>query len=261
MAIKQLYPEWRNRQERVNYPFIDSATLINSLGVEIDRTLFVDAAIYPAGGTTGAYLRKIISTLSSITFVIADLTNGETATGTYTFGSADTAQSGLIKLIDKYSRTAGVLVSTHDKLELLNGLYSVGTHEFRQTQTEFVSSVVTPLPSVGVRGFLLDDGNVVSGDVWMVGSSGFVLRYVNGEIVIDAIGDPYAASKDCQVTQEQVPTPFCGIRTFNNITPDEWGNFSITVGANVAADNVLRLEQDGSRLVIKLVGKRNMLDA
>ena len=258
MAVQQLFPEWRNRQQRVNYPFSDSATLFNSIGVEIDRELFLDAAIYPVGGTAGAYLKRITASLSNIIFTIADSVNGETATGTYTFGSVDTAQPGLVKLLDKYNRTAGVLVSTHDKLELLNGVYPVGKHEFKQSQTEFVSSVVTPLPAAGVRGFLLDDGTIVSGEVWLVGSSGFVLRYVDGEIIIDAVGDPYASAKDCEVTQAQTPVPFCGIRTFNGIEPDSTGNFSITTGANVVSDNVLRIEQNGAMLLVKLVGKRNM---
>lgn len=258
MALKQRFPEWRNRQERVNYPFSDRATLFNAFGVEIDRELFVDAAIYPVGGSAGAYLKQLTVSRTSIIFTIADPVNGDTATGTYTFGSDETAQPGLIKLVDRYNRTAGVLVSDKDKLELLNGIYPIGKHLFKQAQTEFVSSVVTPLPAAGVRGFILDDGEVISGEAWLVGSSGIVLRYENGEIIIDAVGDPYALSKDCELDQAQPPTPFCGLRTLNNITPDAAGNFSITVGGNVAADNVLRIEQDGSRMLIKLVGKRNM---
>jgi len=248
---------WRNEQYYSRYPFIDTASLVNSDGITISNELFDDASICPVGGAAGAYVGKISVIGRDITFHIYDPDNGETCSGSFNFDSSPTPQPGLIKLEDGYGRPAGILVSDHDRLTALAGAYVEGEFEFDRPQTEFVAACVIPISNYGVRGFLLDDGSVLSGDVWLVGENGVVLTVEGGMIRVDIPGDPYAAKKVCD-EEGQPLDPFCGVRTINEIPPDANGDFKLLTGSNLSKDNVLRVEQSGNTLTIKAVGQRNL---
>jgi len=259
MVDQILFPPWRNEQYFSRYPFVDSASLKNSAGVEIDNALFDDAVIHPMGGAAGAFLGMISVSGRVITFHIYDSENGETAHGDFDFDSADTPQAGLIKLVDNYGRPAGALVSDHDRLTALAGVYGEGEYEFERAQTEFVAAVVIPLPNIAVSGFLLPDGTAIGGDVWLVGENGVVLTLEDGAIRVDIPGDPYAKKKDCD-EQDQPLDPFCGVRTINEIPPDENGDFKLTIGGNEATDPALRIEQEASMIKIKLLGTKGITE-
>lgn len=253
-----LFPGWRNTQYFSRYPFVDSATLVNSQNISISNELFDDAVIHPVGGAAGAFIGNITVVGRTITFSIYDPVNGLTCSGSYTFGSSDTVQPGLIRLLDIYNRPAGVLVSDHNRLEALVGIYGAGSYDFERTQTEFVAACVIPIPNSGVRGFLLDDGSVIGGDVWLVGENGVVLSMDGGKIRVDVVGDPYAGIKDCkEVVPAGYPT-FCGVRSLNEIVPDTKGDFKLTLGGNSSRDSVLRIEQEGSIIKVKVVGTKDL---
>lgn len=252
MTDRLLWPERTDEQRVLRYPFVDDASLVNVDGIVINPSLFNDASIHPVGGAVGAYLGKIEVEGLATTFSIYDPTNGITCSGTYTSSNPPT-RPGLIRLLDVYGRPAGVLVSTADNLNALNGAYGDGVYEFTQAQTEFVASCVTPVPNHCVRGLLLADGTAVGGNVWLVGEKGVVLSLDGGKIRVDVVGDPYAGAKQCAEDGQPMPD-FCGIRTINDIAPDSNGDFKITVGGNEARDAALRIEQSGSAVKIKLVG-------
>lgn len=255
MAERVIFQEWRDRWNETKYPFSDAASLVNADGVEILPTLFDDARIFPIGGTAGAWLNRISLVNGVITFAVASPDVGELATGTYDlYGAA----KDRIALTDAYGRPAGVLVSDNARLAALGGVYAEGaTVTFEQDETEFTAAVVVPMPNVGVRGVLLDDGTLLAGDVWLVGEGGVVLRKESDTIRVDILGDPYAKRKDCE--KDNVPTvPFCGLRTINLIPPDETGDFKITTGGNTAADNILRVENNNGAVKLKFAWMRNL---
>jgi len=255
MSGPLLNTEWRNNNERVNYPFADYATLVNSSGAAVDQDLFDDARIYPIGGTGGLYLGKISVEGTELTFHIYDPSLGEVATGAFDFGSPPSE----VALYDAYSRPAGILVSDANRLGALNGIYGEGSVEFEQEQTEFVASVAIPLPDPGVRGLLLDDGNIVSGDIWLVGEDGVVLRMEDGAIRMDVIGDPYVQEKDCE--EEGSPLPqFCGLKSINQITPNDIGDFTLRTGGNLAEDPVVRVVPITNGVRVEMVGMKGGID-
>ncbi len=234
-----VYPQWRNGNEEINYPFSDRATLENSDGIGVDQDLFDDARLYPIGGDAGLYLTRINVTGTLVTFGIGDETNGELATGSYDVNSAPDQ----VRLVDAYGRAAGILVSSSDRLALLLSTYGPGDTVFEPAQTEFAPTVAIPMPQVGVRGLLLDDGEIISGDLYLAGADGIVLRLEDGFLRVDAIGDPYALVKSCEA--EGLPLPeFCGLKTINGISPNSRGDFKLGVGGNLAADPVIRIEAD-----------------
>lgn len=239
-----IFQEWRNSNQRVKYPFADYASLVNADGVAISAELFVDARLYPAGASTGLFLSKIVVADASITFTFGDLVLGALAFATYTFGSG----AATIQVVDTYGRPAGILVSDANTLGALANSFGEGTYNFEQAQTEMAATVVVPTPEVGLRGFLLDDGNVISADVMLVGADGIVLSLDEGAIRIDAIGDPYARLADCEERGFDIPR-FCGLKTINNIPPNAQGDFKLTPGSNLAPDTVLRILQNGDGTV------------
>lgn len=239
-----LFPEWRNNAERVNYPFSDVATLINAQNAKVDRDLFDDARIYPVGGSAGMYLSKIVVTALTVSIHIGSPTNDDMASVEFDIATPPDDLS----LVDPLGRPAGVLVSTTEKLLNVAGIYGLGETLFEREQTEFDASVVIPLPQLGIRGLLLDDGTLLTGDVYLVGVDGIVLRMDGDNIRVDAIGDPYAVAKACD--EAGVPVPgFCGVKTINKIAPNENGDFKLTTGANVAIDNILRVSLESAGVV------------
>ena len=232
-----VYPEWRDGNARIKYPFADSASLSNSAGAGIALDLFDDARLYLIGALAGVYLSKISITADQVTFYVADST-GTLASGSFLF----TAAPEQVTLFDNYGRSAGVLVSTSSKLSALNSVYGLGDVLFEADQTEFAASVVILLPNAGIRGVLLDDGNMLSGDVYLVGTDGIVVREENGTVRVDIIGDPYAFLRACQAEGFDIAN-FCGLKTINGISPNKMGDFKLTIGGNLAADNLLRIEQ------------------
>lgn len=235
-----IFPEWRDGNLHTRYPFTDDATLVNQDGLTIDQDLFDDARLYPVGGSAGMFLRRVEVTVSGLFFHIADSVSGELASGGYLF--ADPVPD-LIRLTDQYGRASGVLVSDSDRLAAAAGIYPLGDTIFTQAQTEFAPTVAVPIPNTQLRGILLDDGGFISGDIYLVGSNGIVLTEEGGAIRVDVVGDPYALIRACQAEGFLAPT-FCGLKTINGIAPDENGDFKLTIGGNLAPQNILRIVQD-----------------
>jgi hypothetical protein len=243
-----LFEGWRERNARLRYPFSDRVSLVNSDGVSIPTELFVDARIHPIGGEADMFISQISVDGTSITFTISGSGSGELCTGTY--DGNDPADD--IALSDAYGRTAGVLISSQEQLSSLVGAYGPGDYEFSLDQTQFAADVCIPMPQVGLTGFVLDDGNLVSGDIYLVGVDGVVLSVEDGYVRVDAAGDPHALIKACE--EEGSPLPvFCGLKTINEILPNEDGDFKWSPGGNVAEDTVLRVAVSEGELRLEQV--------
>ena len=249
MARAHLFQEWRDSTEYIKYPFTDAATLINTEGDTVPTDLFIDARIYPIGGSYRQFLSRVTID-DNVEITISDGT-GEIATGSFEFNY----EIDLIRLVDTYSRPAGVLVSTWEKLQTLIN-WIPGIHEFEQAQTEFAASIVTPQPAAGVKSIVLADGTVFTGEVILVGHDGIVLREDEGTIRFDIVGDPYYLRKLCE-EEEKERGCVQGLRTINGIKAID-GRFTITAGDNLASDTVLRLIPTTDGLQISFVGQKDI---
>lgn len=246
-----IFPEWRNQSENTNYPFSDDASMTSDSGVRLPKALFDDARFYPIGAIAGVYLKSVDIQGNIVVITIADPEK------TLAIGMFDyTNPLNDVPFYDSLGRPAGVLVSTKEKLKLLPAALPAAV-TFTQKQTEIAPSCVVPLPQVGVRGFLLDDGSYFTGDLYLVGVDGIVLSVPQTNVIrVDVLGDPYAKLEDCE--EEGIPVePLCGLKTINGIAPDPvTGDFKVSPGANppYAFDNVIRVSQDNGELVIETVG-------
>ena len=204
MRIK--HPEWRASNELSQFPFSDNATLRNVAGDTLLVGTFIDAALYPPGGQSGMYLSKVVVTGSSVTIHIGDSHTSERASTTF-----NPAQPPAhLRLTDSYGRPAGILVSEPERLAIFLS-WGPGTHEFTQQSTAFVAAVCIPKPGVGLQGVQLPNGEIVTGDIWIVGDDGVVLSAEN-EIIpgafgaadtvesvirVDVVGDPLFRRRLC----------------------------------------------------------------
>ena len=244
-----LFPEWRNSQEHVNYPFADGATLVNVDGKALDGDLFDDARVWIIGSAASLYLKRIYIIDTEVRFYFANADGIELAYGT--FDPASIPVTGEVPIVDLYGRSSGILISTSSKLAAVIGQYPAGSTEFPPEASTLAASVVVPLPELGVRGFVLDDGNAVFGTTFIMGDNGIVLSEEDGALRVDAVGDAYANHARCL---EQDPiVPFCGVKTINYINPDVNRDFKFYPGGNAALDNIFRVELEGAVLRISSV--------
>lgn len=278
MSTIRVFPQWRSDFSGTQYPFADTADLLNGDGDFFAEGVFLDASFYPVGGKSRMYISNVSISAEDCTITIGDSTTADLCSGTFTLLAADESTvddetDALIHFYDNYGRPAGVIVSTPLRLASFQA-WSMGDHSFAAANTELVAKVCVPTPEIGVRGFLLDDGSVMANDVWMVGADGVVLttetRYLKnscGEptayktIVVHAVGDPLYRRRLCQDPDLfQTPRMITSIvvRARNEeyeLTPDENGEFKIVVGSNLVDDSVLRIQPVDGGLIIGAVGE------
>lgn len=264
------HPEWRRYHETTKYPFADRMTLTNVLGVFIPDNLFIDAILYPVGGLDRMYLSRVVVTNEQATVYVGDVNNSIRANGIIDI----LEPPDNVELHDEYGRPAGVFVSEANRLATFQS-WTLGTHDFLQSQTEFAARVCIPTPEVGVRGFLLDDGSIVAGDVWIVGDDGVVvtaeeaIEDVEGftseqrkvtAIRIDVVGDPLFRRRLCSAVFE-TPNLLKTITVRHRCNsfvcgPDASGDFKLTVGDQDVADPIMRIRSVPEGLIFEAVGEK-----
>lgn len=200
------HPEWYDSHDDSRFPFVDTATLTNTAGDTLFPETFLDAALYPLGAGSRLYLSQITVSSRRITLVFGDELNPLRASTS--FDPEDPPST--LAVVDTAGRPAGILVSEPLRLAVFRS-WSLGTHEFLLADTELAASVCIPTPESGVRGLQLDDGQVLTGDVWLVGDDGIVLTCETGTpqlrceqpadpqfvIRVHAVGDPLFRRRLC----------------------------------------------------------------
>ena len=267
MPERILFPEWRKQNETTKYPFSETATLTNRQGKIILEGIFIDANLYPIGGKVGLYLSKIVVTHSTVTIYVGNESVTELCSTSFSILNPPTT----LELNDTYNRPAGVLISATDRLSAFQTL-GIGTHVFERAHTEFAATVCVPVPEIGIRGFLLDDGTLLTGDVWLIGTDGVVLRKTTitrnigcgstityDAIRVDIVGDPLYRRRLCnpQALFNTV-NPVRTMRfTSDNLTFDcspSTGNIAIGVNNAAATDSILRITNTEAGIKISAAG-------
>jgi hypothetical protein len=252
-----LYPQFRDEQADSRYPFADRATLLSvERKLDIGRDTFIDATLYPIGGSKQAYISAIIVTPSRVTIQIGDPANKNRATTSY--NPLSPPENGVLPLQDGYGRPAGMLLSAKLALSRFSG-WPVATHTFNAAATEFVATVIIPAREPGVRALTLDGKDIFTGDVWLIGSRGIVIRGEDAQTVrVDVIGEPLFARYICDPRARFQPKSFVRTLTINGVTcgPDDFGNFVFTATGHGATDTVLRIYPQDGVVKIDTVGRK-----
>ena len=260
------HPEFIKELENTKYPFIPTAKLSNGTSAFLEGT-FLDAHLYSVTGTGRYYISKVDVASDSVKITIGDSKEATRLTGEISMPVTE----GIVRLVDVYGRSGGLLVSEPSRLSLL-AAWGVGSHRFEQGQTEFCVTCQMPVPDPGVTALRLDTGEILSGKVWLIGEDGVVLRTElttdkRGNTVellrIDVVGDPLYLQRLCN--PESLFTPVNPIRVLRikqgdytyDCEPDDQGNFSIQMNDATAADAALRVRTTPEGLVITVEGSTN----
>jgi hypothetical protein len=250
-----IFPEFRDEQSDSKYPFADDATLQARTGFVLPRSMFIDASIYTIGAQTRVGITSITVAADLVTITLNSSSDSNICSASYS--PLDPPENGLLNLVDSYGRPAGILLSSRDALALLGG-WSTTTHNFAAGDAEFVATVVIPAQEAGVRGISTDAGDLFTGDMWLIGDRGIVLRETSPNVIrVDIVGAPLFKRLDCFDEDGTPKSAFSSkafIRTINGCGPDEYGNFNITVATKTAPDSVLRIYPENGALKIAAVG-------
>lgn len=268
MSERVITPQWRKENEATKYPFSEAVTLTNSEGRVLLEGTFLDAALYPIGATAGLYLSSAVITFQTVTLYLSTLTQPNIASAEFPLISPPDE----VVFSDAVGRPAGTLVTESRRLGVFQS-WGVGTHSFFQEETEFAATCVFPTPEVGVRGILLETGELFVGDVWLVGGDGVVVRATETnepdgaggtrrvfQIRVDVVGDPLFRRRLCQ-PQSLFETPrfvntvrIVGPNMEFTTSPDATGNLRLTSINDLAADTVLRIRSTSAGIEIGAVG-------
>lgn len=258
-----LYPAWYDENRLNKYPFEDSCSLKSTTGKIIPNHIFLDAAIYVIGSTKDMYLRELIVSTEDKTITINLGTKSrELCSGSISVLSEDTT----VNLFDSYDRPCGVLVignpNREDNIEYgknsLRELFAwgAGTYKFTESATKLVNSCVHPLPNVGFRGIVLEDGELFSGDVWLVGERGVILRKEDDKLRVDIIGTVFSKQQECNDTDPGNDLYVRNVlQTINEIGPNENCGFILEAVGEEFAIPVISINQDSNSILLSLRNK------
>jgi len=260
-----LFPQFRDEQSDSRYPFADSATLTSLNGeVQIRSDTFIDATFFPIGATGQLYISNVTITTQKVTITVGDAALPDRIKAEY--NPAQPPLSGVLAFYDGYRRPAGMLLA--DTLNI--GIFSTwpaGNYSFEQTATAFVATTCIPANEPGVRGLLTPAGDLLAGDVWLVGDAGVLIRKEAGTenvIRVDVIGVPLFKRFVCEPIDDFPAKPY--LKTINGCGPDQFGNFTITAtGHGVSArtngaknDTILRVYPQNGMLMFDAVGRSDI---
>lgn len=257
-----LFPQFRDEQAASKYPFADSVALLADSGFKIDPDTFVDASFYGIGMGRRVYLSAITITAQTTTFTVRDAATSNQLTGSYK--NATPPENGVVALVDSYGRPAGMLLAASSAISQAGvtaqvsalaqfSAWSLGTHNFTPAATEFVATVVIPANEPGVRGLSSDTSSPQTGDIWLVGKNGIVLRVEDENVVrVDIVGVPLFERFVCAPQTEFKTTRY--LQTINGCGPDKFGNFIIMSDSSLTDRPALRVYPENGTLTIKTIG-------
>ena len=251
-----IFPQFRDEQLESKYPFADYATLTSSNNTTtFAKDVFVDAVFYPIGGGTAIYISSVAVTLNKVTIYATTVNPATTVSASYT--PLDLPANNILTFYDDYSRPAGVLVFSPERIPEIYQ-WGFGTYSFTRKATEIVATAFIPAQEPGVRGLTVNGAQFISGDVYLVGSLGVVLRVEDDNIVrVDTVGSPLFQREICDAAGKTKQAQRF-VSTINGCKADEFGNFTITATDRNITDGdvtVLRVYPSNFGLVIEAAGR------
>ncbi len=248
-----LYPQFRDEQTDSRYPFADNAPLLSvERKLDVGRDTFIDASLYIINGDRETYISAITVTPVEIIIIVGDTGNKARASGKYS--ALNPPENGAVALYDFWNRPCGMLLSTPLGLSRF-AAWPAETHTFKLTDTPFVASVVIPAKAPGVRGITTETEELLTGDVWLIGESGIMVRQDGENIVrFDVVGEPLFQRALCDPFKKFQSKVF--VKTINGCGPDAYGNFTLTATGHGATDAVLRVFAQDGNIRIDTVGRK-----
>lgn len=187
--MNSLFPEYRNVNSQRKYPFADDATLLDADGQELPVDFILDLMLYPLDITGPIYLSSI--ELVPYKLYFTDASTGVTC-GVATVSPGE--KQATVYTADGTNIEIGTIILGDGADSVLSGN---ATRLYDLTATELCPSAYVPMNQVGVRGFILPDGTVITGAVKFRGQRGVVVssNAFSNTIRVDIVGE--GSSTDC----------------------------------------------------------------
>ena len=240
-----IHPPYRD-DAKGPFPFADRSTLLSETGMSLDPELFIDAMLYPPLNSDPLYLSGIAVTETTITYQVSGLFWAALVCGvTVAFDAI------VVELFDPDGRHAGLMLIDPSRLAQFR-TWTLGSHTFTTDAATFVATCVSPEKRLGVTGLADTAGNSESGDVWLVGERGVTLTVVSDVVYVHVTGDPLWRRRICNGSSAFADTRF--LKTINDIPPDEFGGWTLGVGTKLNRNTVVRVQVEGSGIVLSVAG-------
>jgi hypothetical protein len=258
-SARLLFPDFRDEQSDSRYPFVDTATLTATDGVtKILRDTFIDATFFVINGGRQIYIASVVVAPRLITIIFGDENSDNVASAEFVPNPIQAPSTGALNIFDIYGRPAGTIVSATDRLTTFAG-WAVGTYDFELEATTFTATTIIPANEPGVRALTAVNSGLITGDVWLIGDGGVVIRHEGVQddaniIRVDIVGVPLFSRFVCLPFDRFTPKTF--VRTINGCEPDQYGNFSITSSDYETEDPVLRITQRDGIIFFDAVGRK-----
>lgn len=249
MTTRVIFPAFRDEVAPTRYPFTDDSSLQTTDGLyTLPNSLFVDGSIYLAGTVGRVGLSRVVVTTQQVTLWLGDEANTDLASAQL----VPTAAVGeVVEFEDSYGRSAGLLVIDPQQVPAFRS-WAVREHTFEPGAAELTATVFQPLPATGVTGLVNDLGQLLTGDAWLVGDNGVVIRGDGDTIRFDIVGDPLFLRSLC-LPKNLFATPRF-VTTINGCPPGQGGNVQLVVGHHQASDAVVRIYPADGGLRIEAAG-------
>jgi len=176
-----LHQSWEDLHENSTFPFADTATLTStSRNLTIPKQAIRDLTLATPQQSTAARLASIERTITS---VILTFQQQNTVIATAVIASTD---DSWVQITDDEGTPAGRIKIDKVAFATLFGI-SIGLYRFNDAATTLVPWTTFYRPRNGLRGFLLPDGTVLTGEVTIIAGDGLEFDD-NG--YLNAVGEP-----------------------------------------------------------------------
>lgn len=258
-----LHPEFLEELDPTPYPFGDTSSLVSDTGYSL-RGIFLDATFSIPGAGEGLRISRVEVLHEVIALFIADREQDNLARG-WIYRHTPIDASGLLRKLvfhDIYDREVGLMIS--DEIRLASFfVWSDGVHRFEGSAAELATRCCQPDSGESVQGFLVD-GELITGDVMIVGDHGIQLKSVQviepnpavwerpnapshiqlGGIEIHAVGDPLFLRR-CQ-GEFRTPRFLKELKVVaypdeTILVPDAFGNVEVRTTGHFEDDTILRV--------------------
>lgn len=245
-----IFQEFRDQYALTKYPFVDTATCTDRTGaLVLPPGILLDASIFIPGVSSFVYLSKLEITAEYFIVTVSDTSGKKQITGKrYT---SDTTSN--LSLFSDYGFLMGMLVSDNLRWAFLHSL-PAGTYEFGNNTTRFVDKCTSILPTMGVTTVGIEDTEGLTGDIWLVGRNGVVLRAENETTIrIDVAGEALFNRTSCG---ESFVTPNY-VTSINGCRSDRYGNIQLIVEQDENTKGIIRLNSSTDSITLSAIGTTN----
>jgi hypothetical protein len=229
--------QYRDNLQLTRYPFQGTEPLITTSGAQVPDQLFLDLAIMVTEETVAVALTQIV--VASATAIASFSDNNGTVVAIANLSTVD--GQGQVVLM-KGSLQVGYALVSLNAVTIVNG-WPAGTYTL---DAPILSHLLVISDPAWLAGYLLPDGTVLTGDVYLVADHGLWLNHTSTGFQFNVTGDPYT-----------VRTAAAVLTALNGVAPDSNGNvtlFNLGAAGSLTGPFRLQITPEKNDLRIALIG-------